>query len=107
MHKEIRLNALKKEFEKTKEKLQKNRGQQDSVRNFLKVAGGLTKGTIIKKRKELEGLIQREVNILTELNAYAAAVQENQRDINDLKGLPNPDKIKLIPFDKKIQLVED
>jgi len=105
MHLEIEKNNYHKEVLKKSTELERVRGEKRRVEQELQ-EGIKTKqkGRIARSKKALEELLNREVSALIELNAMNAARQVVAKHMQDIDGLPAPDKINLIPLGGRIKI---
>jgi len=107
MHKEIERNKYAQETAKQQAILNQVRGKQEEVRKEIDAAkASKQRGRINRAAAKMTQLVNQEVQTLIQLNAMSVAKQMAEKDIRDLKGLPSPDDIKLIPLGRNIELVD-
>lgn len=97
MHKEIQRNAYQNEVVKVSGELEQIRGRKQAAEMELKQAmQAKQRGRAARARAAVQALLNEEIEKLIALNAMNSAKQVCDKDIADLKGLPDPGEIKLI-----------
>jgi hypothetical protein len=105
MHLEIERNQYKKQTLETSAELERIRGEKERVQRELEVAvKSNQKGRIVRGKKALEELMNREVLALIKLNSMHSCQQVVEKHMRDLDGMPSPEAIKLIPLGGRIQI---
>ena len=105
MHLEIEKNNYKKEAMKANNELEKIRGEKRGVESKLgEAVKSKQKGRILRIKKELEELMNKEVQAVIAVSGMNVAYQVTEKHERDLDGLPSPEKIKLVSLPGRIKI---
>ena len=105
MHLEIEKNNYKKEAMKANNELEKIRGEKRRVESQMAEAvKSKQKGRIVRIKKELEDLLNKEVQAVIAVSGMNVAYQVVEKHEKDLDGLPSPEQVKLISLGGRIKI---